>query len=219
MGKKIFISYKYADDNVRNFSSGKTSTVRDYVDKLETIFDKSDNIYKGEHDGEDLRQLTDDTIWEKLKERIYDSSVTIVMISPGMKEFGKSERNQWIPWEVSYSLKEMTRNDRTSHSNAMLAIVLPDAYGSYDYYLQELGCGVTLHKTDTLFGIISRNKFNVKNPERAYCTKCGGWHYSGSYSYIKAVKWDNFIAAPGLYIDEAVERYKNIQNYTIYKEL
>lgn len=219
MGKKIFISYKYADDNVRSLSTGETSTVRDYVDRLESMFDKSDNIYKGEHDGEDLSQLTDDTIWKKLKERIYDSSVTIVMISPSMKELGKSERSQWIPWEISYSLKEMTRNDRTSHSNAMLAIVLPDACGSYDYYLQELGCGVTLHKTDTLFGIISRNKFNVKNPERTYCTKCCGWHYSGNYSYIKAVKWDKFIAMHSLYIDEAVERYENIQNYNIYKEV
>lgn len=219
MGKKIFISYKYADDNVRSLFSGKTSTVRDYVDKLENMFDKSDNIYKGEHDGEDLSQLTDDTIWEKLKERIYDSSVTIVMISPQMKELGKSERNQWIPWEVSYSLKEMTRNDRTSHSNAMLAVVLPDSYGNYDYYLQNLGCGVILHKTDTLFDIIGRNKFNAKNPDRIYCTKCGGWHYRGSYSYIKAVKWDNFITAPNFYIDEAVERYKNIQNYNIYKEV
>ena len=106
MGKKIFVSYKYADDQVENLTLGENSTVRDYIDKFEEKLDSSDNIYKGESQGEDLSDLSDDTIWEKLKNRIYDSSVTIVFISPGMRETWKKDRDQWIPWEVSYSLKE-----------------------------------------------------------------------------------------------------------------
>lgn len=109
MGKKIFVSYKFADNQVENLSIYENSTVRDYVTKFEEILDPSDNIYKGESDGEDLSNLSEATIWEKLKDRIYDSSVTIVFISPGMKESWKTERNQWIPWEISYSLKEVSR--------------------------------------------------------------------------------------------------------------
>lgn len=86
MGKKIFVSYKYADDQVEELTSNGTSTVRDYVDKFEKEVALSDDIFKGESDGEDLSMLSDDAIWEKLKNRIYDSSVTIVFISPGMKE-------------------------------------------------------------------------------------------------------------------------------------
>ena len=56
---------------------------------------------------------------------VIDMTVTIIMISPGMRDFTKRDKSQWIPWEISYSLKEMERNDRTSHSNALLAIVLP----------------------------------------------------------------------------------------------
>ena len=114
---KIFVSYKYTDDSVYplsnplNMISFNRSTVRDYVDNLESYFDHTNNIYKGESDDEDLSYLPDDAIWERLKDRIYDSSVTIVMISPNMKEPYRSERSQWIPWEVAYSLRETTRDN------------------------------------------------------------------------------------------------------------
>lgn len=45
MGYKIFVSYKYADDciyplsNLVSIFSFNRSTVRDYVDKLESYFD------------------------------------------------------------------------------------------------------------------------------------------------------------------------------------
>lgn len=46
LGKKIFVSYKYADDQVENLTLGENSTVRDYIDKFEEKLDSSDNIYK-----------------------------------------------------------------------------------------------------------------------------------------------------------------------------
>lgn len=223
MGKKIFISYKYADSNVLALDDKpwwETTTVRDYVDKLETYFDRdSDHIYKGESDEEDLSYLSEDQIWEKLKDRIYDSSVTIIMISPNMKEPYSSERSQWIPWEVSFSLKETTRNDRTSHSNAILAIVLPDRNGSYDYYLTRNYCGSTTHHIGKLFKIIRENKFNIKSPDRRLCNQCGNYHFYGDCSYIEAVKWSDFINSPDHYIGQAVKRQTNINNYKITKEV
>ena len=66
MGHKIFVSYKFADDDVYNITNSmEGSTVRDYVDKIEETLksDESDHIYKGESDGEDLSYLSDDTIW------------------------------------------------------------------------------------------------------------------------------------------------------------
>ena len=89
MGRKIFVSYKYADENVYpvpNVSDYRPK-VRDYVTWLERKFsDRTDHIYKGEHDNEDLSDRSDDYIWMKLKDRIYDSTITIVLISPNMKE-------------------------------------------------------------------------------------------------------------------------------------
>ncbi|MCH4183781.1 MAG: TIR domain-containing protein, partial [Prevotella sp.] len=101
MGHKIFVSYKYADNDVNHITGNdwETNTVRNYVDKLEEYLqDSSEHIYKGESDGEDLSKLSEDAIWDKLKDRIYDSSLTIVMISKNMKETWKSDKDQWIPW-------------------------------------------------------------------------------------------------------------------------
>ncbi len=227
MGKKIFVSYKYADSDVQNLRSYENSTVRDYVDEFEDKLDKSDNIYKGESDGEDLSHLTDDQIWEKLKNRIYDSSVTVVFISPNMRETWNADRNQWIPWEVSYSLKEVSRSNKngdpvTSRTNAMVAVVLPDTNGSYSYYLESKSCcnnGCMMHHTNKLFKIIRENKFNRKKNTDKYVCESGDTIWRGACSYIAAVKWCDFIDDYRKYIEQACDRQDNIDDYEIHKEV
>jgi len=227
MGHKIFVSYKYADAEVYDMPGSKAgSTVRDYVNELEARLDKTNHIYKGEEDDEDLSSLTDDTIWEKLKDRIYDSTLTIVFISPGMREDSKKDRDQWIPWEVSYSLKETTRRDSSgravcSKTNAMMAVVLPDASNSYSYYLEDKRCCTrtcTLHHTSKLFDIISKNKFNYRKAQNQKCDS-GNVVWTGKTSYIKAAKWCDFIASIERYIDEAYDRQNDVDQYELHKEV
>ena len=83
MGHKIFVSYKYNDSNVQKITNSywNNDTARDYVDKLQDYFENTDDIFKGEDNGEDLSKLSDDAIWEQLKDRIFDSTLTIVLIS------------------------------------------------------------------------------------------------------------------------------------------
>lgn len=139
MAKKVFVSYKYADSNVHSlngsFFTYTPTTVRDYVTKFQNRLQNTGiMIYKGEKDGEDLSYLSENTIWEKLKDRIHDSSVTVVFISPNMRTPCVLDRNQWIPWEIAFSLREQPRNDRISRSNALLFVILPDKNNSYHYY-------------------------------------------------------------------------------------
>lgn len=229
MGHKIFVSYKYADSDVKNISGHyyPADTVRTYVDKLaDYISETSEHIYKGEDDGEDLSKLSDDTIWEKLKDRIYDSTLTIVMISPGMRETWKTDRDQWIPWEISYSLKEVSRKNRnrrmvSSFSNAMLAIVLPDRQGSYSYYTYDNACCTskcTTLKTDILFKILRSNMFNIKEPDSNVCSN-NSKIYHGDSSYITSVKWENFVKDPESYIQKAYDIQSKIEQYDITKEV
>lgn len=226
MGHKIFVSYKFADDQVKNLNGQQNSTVRDYVDELENYFDSSSHIYKGESSGEDLSALAEETIWSKLRDRIFDSTLTIVFISPGMKVFWKAEKDQWIPWEVSFSLRTTTRKNQnggtyTSNPNAMLAVVLPDANGSYDYFLEKKSCcsgGCLMNHTNNTFSIISQNMFNPKSADTSVCDS-GATIWRGEFSYIRSVKWDDFIANTEDHIDAAYTRQKNISDYDIHVNL
>ena len=215
MGKKIFVSYKFADDDVEQLAYNYNAiapiktTVRTYVNKLEEIIG-IDNIYKGEHDGEDLSRFKDDTIWSQLKDKIFDSSVTIVLISKNMKEFWVSEEKQWIPQEISYSLKKFTRTttdgrrEIKSKTNALIAIVLPDRNGLYDYYIRNSEI-INKFNQNITFDIINENMYNKKgNPLE---------------SYIVTTKWNQFISNPQKYIDMAVEHQENIANYNISKQI
>ncbi|KAF3984286.1 MAG: hypothetical protein HFP81_02870 [Methylococcales symbiont of Hymedesmia sp. n. MRB-2018] len=215
MGRKVFVSYKHSDDSVKNLTGYYNNTARDYVDYLA---DKTlkDDVYKGEGD-EDLSDFKDDTIKNRLKDKIHDSSVTLVLISPNMKDSYKQESDQWIPWEISYSLKEITRNDQTSHTNGVLAVVLPDYNGSYSYFIESKSCECTLFKTDTLFQILDNNMFNKKEKQSSNCNSCNS--YSGESSYIASVKWCDFISNKDSYLDRTVSIRDDRKSYNIIKEV
>ncbi len=223
MARKVFVSYKYADDQVKPLTDSifDDTKVRDYIDKLQECLDADDEINKGEADGEDMSDFKDSTIASKLRDKIYDSSITICVISKGMKEFITPEADQWIPWEISYSLKEHSRNGRTSQTNAVLAVVLPDKNGSYEYYIVDETCphckSRTL-KTDFLFQIQRDNMFNVKSPNLSDCDKHGGGKvYVGNSSYIHSVKWSDFTGNVSHYLDLCSEINDSIDDYEITK--
>ncbi|MCY3998517.1 MAG: TIR domain-containing protein [Flavobacteriaceae bacterium] len=221
MGKKIFVSYKYADTLVERLSSvpiWKDTTPRDYLNIFENTIEDKDDIYKGESDDEDIGDLSKSTIEDKLKDRIYDSTVTVVLISKGMEENSKSEKEQWIPWEISYSLKEISRGGRTSLTNAVLAVVLPEDNGSYDYFVQKnVECDCQTLITSFLFPIMRKNMFNIKNPNTRECNNLT--IYSGQPSYIYTVVWKDFISNYKRYIDAAISLFDKRDRYNISKEL
>ena len=218
MARKIFVTYKHSDDSVNPINGYSTAWA--YVDYLIKLF-KGDEIYKGEGN-EDLSVFKDDTIATHLKDKIYDSTITIVLVSPNMKDQSKYESDQWIPWEVAYSLKQITRNGRTSQSNAVLAVVLPDRSLSYSYFLVENSCpycNCTIHRTDTLFQILRENMFNVKSPTFNNCTNHPQTNrvFTGNFSYISSVRWDHFISNKDLYLNNVETIRANIDQYNVSK--
>lgn len=218
MGKSIFVSYKHNDSQVADLPGEWNSTARSYVNQLENILTSYDHIYKGERDNEDIGDLADSTIGSKLGDKIFASSVTIVLISKGMKDPYVAEKEQWIPWEISYSLKEQTRQYGRSKSNAVLAVVLPDENNDYSYYMTEnLACNSIIYHTHSYFQILRDNMFNHKKKEDQvrYCNSSK--IFEGAASYIESVKWNQFKSNPEIYINSALEIRKNINEYELTK--
>lgn len=195
MASKVFVSYKYADDDVAHRYSPlyspytyTSTTVRSYVDDfMRRAQSAGCVVYKGERANEDLSYLKEDTIWQKLKDRIYDSTITLVFISPNMREPYRKESDQWIPWEIAFSLRETTRNDRTSHSNALLFAVLPDRNGRYDYFSSMRHFAIVVG--------------NIQN------------------GYGEVVRWSDFILNIQGYIDKALWRKKATPSYKVVKSV
>lgn len=236
MGKKVFISYKYGDNNVAPLTKPQNSsffnpstTARDYVDELQSELEKQgDHVNKGEKDGEDWGDIHNETIRSKLSDKIFDSTVTIVLISPNMKDTSLTEEEQWIPWEIAYSLKNKSRedqsgNDQKSHMNAVLAVVLPDRQDNYEYYIVEnicSECNCITVKTNTLFRILSKNMFNIKEPSYSDCSNHKEKSvYIGESSYILSIKWCDFIQNINHYIDRSLTIKSNYNEYDIVKKL
>lgn len=106
MAHKTFISYKYSE-------------ARDLRDDIITALGEDASYYQGEtSDSPDLTDTSTENIKKKLKDMMYDTSVTIVIISPNMK------KSKWIDWEIEYCLKSITRKDRTSHTNGVVGVIM-----------------------------------------------------------------------------------------------
>lgn len=225
MARKIFVSYKYGDTQVEPLEGiiFEATKARDYVTKLQELLSDNDQINKGEKDDEDLSNFKDSTIESKLRDKIFDSSITIAIVSKGMKEYLTAEKDQWMPWEIAYSLRTISKGDRTSNPNGVIMVVLPDNNGSYDYYITDNTCpycDCRSLSTDFLFGILKRNTFNNKSLTQSDCE----YHsvnpvYTGDHSYIMSVKWVDFIKTPNFYLDECARLRDNIDDFNISKTI
>lgn len=195
MARKTFISYKYSD-----VVEGKTNNLRD---RIIAKFGNDAKFYRGE-DGyaKDLSSYSASYIKETLKEMIRDTSVTILILSPNMKQ------SQWMNWELSFSLSEITRNGRISHSNGVVAVIQKQlTYGIIDGYawFKTWNGSWDISKA---FELVRLNRDNKK----VYAP------YSLSDNYIDIVTEDMFLRDPFKYIEEAYTKSQNINYYNIRKQ-
>lgn len=198
MAKKTFISYKYSE-------------AKDLRDKIVDSLGDDARYYQGEtSESPDMSDKTTDYIKEKLKDMIYATTVTIVIISPNMKS------SNWIDWEIEYSLKQIKRNDRTSSTNGVVGVVMK-YNGDYSWLRNsvEQADGHTSIQTNDeyLYEIIHKNRFN-QDPVEYSCEDCKTVN-ALTGSYISLVTEEDFLKDPNKYIDNASDKSQNTSNYKL----
>ena len=192
MAHKAFISYKYSES-------------QDLRDKIIEALGSDATYYKGDtSDSPDLTDTTTENIKKRLRDMMYDTSVTIVILSPNMK------KSKWIDWEIEYCLKKITRKERASHTNGVVAVI-SKVNGSYDWFKyiveQEDGCRVSYYHSEKVFDIINNNRFN-QNPKVYSCSQCECIN-ALTGSYISFVEEDDFLRNPSKYIENAYSKSEN----------
>lgn len=184
MAHKTFISYKYSES-------------LDLRDRIIVALGKDATYYKGEN--VDSRNMTDfkrKTIEKNLANMMYDTSVTIVILSPNMR------KSDWIGWEISYCLKKNTRKERTSQRNGVVAVI-KKVNGDYSWFKYSENGGVK-YNTDKIQDIIAKNHFNSNPPK-----KVNGLYDWLNGSYISFIEEEEFLNNPQKYIDNAYEKSEN----------
>lgn len=183
MAHKTFISYKYSESR----------WLRD--DIIDALGDDA-TYYKGENvDSKDMTDDKKETIKAALADMMYDTSVTIVILSPNMKE------SDWIEWEVQYCLKKITRKDRTSKRNGLVGVI-KKVDGDYSWLKYETEDGGIRYHTEKLPEIINKNRHN-SDPEIK--SSNGFWDRLDG-SYIAFIEEDEFLKNPKKYIDNAYNK-------------
>jgi hypothetical protein len=201
MARKTFISYKFSE----------AQKLRD--DILKKLGDDS-QYYQGETaESPDLTDTTTENIKKNLKDMMYNTSVTIVIISPNIKN------SKWIDWELEYCLKEISRKDRTSYTNGIVAVI-QKVNGGYSWFKsinQQIdGCSTSMYSTSLVYDIINKNRFN-QNPKVYSCEKCK-CVTEATASYISYIDEDTFLTDPNKYIENAFDKSENVSNYELTKQ-
>ena len=192
MAHKTFISYKYSE-------------ARGLRDKIIQALGKDASYYKGEtSNSPDLTDTSTENIKKHLTDMMYDTSVSIVIISPHMKE------SRWIDWEIEYCLKNIPRKGRTSHTNGIVGVIMK-CNGGYDWFKNtrknQDGCSSSSYKEELVYDIINKNRFN-QNPKEYSCVKCRTVD-ALTGSYIAYIEEELFLKNPRKYIDNAYNKSEN----------
>ncbi len=202
MARETFIAYKYSE----------AQGLRDEI--IKKLGDDA-SYYQGETaDSPDLTDTTVENIKENLKDMIFGTSVSIVIVSPSIK------KSKWVDWEIEYSLKEYKRGNTTSRTNGIVGVVMK-VNGSYDWLLSSYqnpdGCTNRSIDNSLLYDIITSNRFNLTTDNKYSCPTCKTYDQLNG-SYISLIEQDRFLNSPKHFIENAYEKSQNINNYNLSKQ-
>lgn len=203
MARETFICYKYSE-------------ATDLRDEIIKKLGEDASYYQGETaESPDLTDTSTDNIKNNLKDMIWGTSVSIIIISPNLKQ------SKWVDWEIEYSLKKIKRGEITSGTNGVVGVIMK-VNGSYDWLVNVTknadGCSTRYINSEKLYDIINANRYNLNIDEKYACNTCKTFNQLNG-SYISLIDEDDFLNEPQKYIENAFDKSKVLSNYTISKQI
>lgn len=191
MAHKTFISYKYSES-------------RFYRDQILDALGDDAVFYKGEtSDSPNLTDTTTENIKNHLKQMIYDTTVTIIVLSPNMLQ------SNWIDWKSAILSK--TSHGMVVHRTQMAYLGL--SHHSWKLLVVYLGnqpsgrpCNSELQRRADLPNY--EGKQGNQKPKVYACPDCQSIDKL-SGSYLSYVKMEDFVNNPSRYIDNAYDKSLN----------
>ena len=202
MATKVFISFRFSDG-------------KEIKDELVDLFDESTEVINRSEDV-DRSQMSEDTIQEYLYEKLKDTSVTIVLLTPEAVSYRKNwigNYDDWLYDELRYSLEDR-KNNRT---NGVVAVYTEDAKdmilessSHYCSHCQETKSCRTLKFFDNL---ARKNMLNIKQSYKK--NLCNDLYDDSHDSYISLVSLEEFKQDHTKYIDNAKDKRDRLHEFNI----
>lgn len=206
MATKVFISFRFSD--------GKK-----IKDELVDLFDESTEIINRSEDT-DRSQMSEEIIQDYLYEKLKDTSVTIVLLTPKAVDYSKNlwgEYDDWLYDELRYSLEDRMNN----RTNGVVAIYTNDAKDKLISesthscsHCQETKSCRTLKSFDNL---ARKNMLNIKQSYKK--NPCNDLYDDSHDSYISLVSLEEFKQDYTKYIDNAKEKRDRLHEFEISKRM
>ncbi len=206
MATKVFISFRFSDG-------------KELKDELIELFDSSTEVINRSEDV-DRSEMSEDTIQEYLYEKLKNTSVTIVILTPEAVDYRKNfwgEYDDWLYDELRYSLEDRISN----RTNGVIALYTDD---SESLILKRSShtcnkCNETSTcRTLTNFDNLARkNMLNVKEKYKA--NKCDNLYDDDKDSYISLVHFDDFKKDYEKYINSAKEKRDRKEEFRLAKRM
>ena len=164
--------------------------------------------------------MSENIIQEYLYEKLKDTSVTIVLLTPEAVSYRKNwigNYDDWLYDELRYSLEDR-KNNRT---NGIVAVYTDDAKNMilessshYCAHCQETKSCRTLKSFDNL---ARKNMLNIKQSYKK--NPCNDLYDDSHDSYISLVSLEEFKQDYTKYIDNAKDERDRLHEFNIYKRM
>lgn len=206
MATKVFVSFRFSDG-------------KDIKNELVDLFGDSNEVINRSEDS-DRSQMSEETIQNYLYEKLKDTSVTIVLLTPDAVSYRKDRFGSYDDWlydELRYSLEDR-KNNRTNgvvavYTKEAKELLLEESTHNCSQCQETKFCR-TLKYFDNL---VRKNMLNIKSSYKR--NPCNNLYDDIHDSYISLVSLEDFKREYTKYIENAKAKRNRLHEFDIYKRM